>query len=220
MIARSVAVLLTAVLAAISVDWLFATQSGLLRVLLTGSALAAGLVVLGRGAAESFRRGKRNHLAREVDGAVPRLQERWSTVTELSSNQFEVGAHPAMVRQVSNEAVQWEPRIEPSDVVSPKGLVRAIGAVALAVFVYLDIAIFYGPQLGILIQRFCSPLTPIPFTQVTSISGDAVVARGDSLEISAQQTGRYADEAILFIQPFEGENKDSYHPMRTKIRAT
>ena len=65
--------------------------------------------------------------AREVDQSLPQLEERWSTVTELSQSTDapEVRGSEAMIRKVASEAELASESITPEKVVSSRPVMLA-----------------------------------------------------------------------------------------------
>jgi hypothetical protein len=101
------AVLLGAMLAAMLVDWSVGWFNPAARYTFTalalGAAIAAFLIWCAR---PLLHRRSIVSTAREVDQSLPQLEERWSTVTELSQSTDapEVRGSEAMIRKVASEA--------------------------------------------------------------------------------------------------------------------
>lgn len=212
-IVAAIGVLLTAMAVAMLVDWLATIYDFRWRALLTYSAWTAAGATLIAWAVAAWRHTRRvEHVAAKVDQEIPELEERWSTVTELSNSNGAANGtgsvvHPAMFEQVSKEAQSWTPRVEPERVIPLDGLIRAL-LFLTAVTTVLGIAVIFDSQrTSVLLRRFWQPYTPISATELTDLSGNLVVGRGESLEIAANLVGTPVDEASLILQPEDGDPK-------------
>lgn len=213
-VVAAIGVLLAAMAVAMLVDWLATIYDFRWRAALTYSAWTAAAVTLLAWAVTAWRHTRRvEGMAAKVDREIPELEERWSTVTEISSgekaksNGTAPAVHPAMFQQVSNEAQSWTPRVEPDRVIPLDGLIRSL-LFLTAITTVLGIAVVFDSQrTTVLLKRFWQPYTPISATELTNLSGDLVVGRGESTEISANIAGVPVDEAMLMLAPTEGETK-------------
>src|SRR5687767_636158 len=135
-------VLIAAMLVALAVDWTVGWFSPAGRYTFTALALVA------TGAAFIFwclrplaRTRTIVATARDVDASLPQLEERWSTVTELSQSKDapEVRGSEAMIHKVASEAELANASITPRTVVSARPVLQAARwlAAAAAVFVIL-----------------------------------------------------------------------------------
>ena len=112
------AVLLGAMLAAMLIDWSIGWFNPTARYTVTalalGAAAAAFLVWCAR---PLLHRRTIVSTAREVDQSLPQLEERWSTVTELSQSTDapEVRGSEAMIRKVASEAELASESITPRE---------------------------------------------------------------------------------------------------------
>ena len=203
------AVLLAAMGIAMLVDWLATLYEFRWRALLTYTAWTAAGATLLAWAAAAWRHTRQiDGMAAKVDQEIPELEERWSTVTEISSSNGTASTvHPAMFEQVSKEAQSWTPRVEPDRVIPLDGLIRAL-LFLTAITTVLGIAVVLDSQrTTVLMRRFWQPYAPISATELTDLSGDLVVGRGESLEIAANVVGAPVKEASLVLQPNEGDAK-------------
>lgn len=213
-VVAAIGVLLAAMAVAMLVDWLATIYDFRWRAALTYSAWIAAVVTLLAWAVTAWRHTRRvEGMAAKVDREIPELEERWSTVTEISSGDKAVSngtaptVHPAMFQQVSNEAQSWTPRVEPDRIIPLDGLIRSL-LFLTAITTVLGIAVVFDSQrTTVLLKRFWQPYTPISATELTDLSGDLVVGRGESTEISANIAGVPVDEALLMLAPTEGETK-------------
>ncbi len=202
----AVGVLLSAMAVAMLVDWLATIYDFRWRALLTYSAwTAAGATLIAWALAAWKNTRQVDRVAVKVDQHIPELEERWSTVTELSTNGHSRDVHPAMFEQVSREAQGWNPRVEADRVVPLDGLIRAL-LFLTAITTVLGLAVvFNSHQTTVLLQRFWQPFTPISATELADLPGDLVVGRGESLEIEASLVGAPVAEASLLLQPPAGD---------------
>src|SRR5881394_78300 len=132
----ALAALLGCMAVAMALDWNFAWLEAWPRYVAMCIAAAATLVIL-----FWYRPHRRTILrtAREVDDALPQLEERWSTVTELSQRKEapEVRGSEAIIGRVESEADAAAKAITPDTLVSAQSVFRAArwlsGAVAALV---------------------------------------------------------------------------------------
>lgn len=212
-IVTAICVLLAAMGVAMLIDWLATIYDFRWRALLTYTAWSAAAITLVAWAVAAWRHTQRvERVAAKVDREIPELEERWSTVTEITSSNGSPGensgvVHPAMFQQVSKEAQSWTPRVEADRVIPLDGLIRAL-LFLTAITTVLGIAVVLDSQrTTVLMRRFWQPYAPISATELTDLSGDLVVGRGESLEIAAHVVGTPVDEASLILQPEEGDEK-------------
>ncbi len=212
-IVTAICVLLAAMGVAMLIDWLATIYDFRWRALLTYTAWSAAAITLVAWAMAAWRHTQRvERMAAKVDREIPELEERWSTVTEITNSNGAPGetpgvVHPAMFQQVSKEAQSWTPRVEADRVIPLDGLIRAL-LFLTAITTVLGIAVVLDSQrTTVLMRRFWQPYAPISATELTDLSGDLVVGRGESLEIAAHVVGSPVDEASLILQPEEGDEK-------------
>ncbi len=206
-------VLLAAMAVAMLVDWLATLYDFRWRAALTYSAWTAAGATLVALAVAAWRHTRHvNQMAAKVDREIPELEERWSTVTQLSTNgqtpeSRSADVHPAMFKQVSTEAQGWTPKIESDRVVPLDNLIRAL-LLLTAMTSVLGIAVLFDSQrTTVLLRRFWQPLTAISATEITNLPGNLVVGRGESLEIEASLVGAPVNKASLLLEPEQGESK-------------
>ncbi len=191
-LAIALTVLLVAMLASMLIDWGVTLFDVRYRVLLSSSTLLLGLVTLLLTGWGPIRRALGwTTAAEQVDQRVPQLEERWLTVASLA----ETGHDPkdpatqAMLARVTSEAVAMSRLVRPERVVSGQLLKRPLLGLGAAL---LTLGIFFASHWGqtsILWQRFWSPTLNISATQMKALTGDAVVPRGQSMDIVAAMLG-------------------------------
>ena len=201
-IVAAVAVLLTAMAIAMLIDWLATLYDSRWRVVLMGAAL---VMAAATGAGWIFVASKRGlrweRVALDVDRQLPQMEERMTTMTRLGQAADDPHVvHPAMLRRMATEATRWEPHVDPEQVVSMSTLGRAmIGlsaiAAALGIAVLMD-----SHRTLVLMRRFWQPGTSISATELTSMHGDLVVAKGEPVELAAVVKGSPVDQALLSMQ--------------------
>ncbi|WP_339912206.1 hypothetical protein, partial [Symmachiella dynata] len=102
---------LAVMMGAMLIDWLFTLFSTSMRTLLTVISLSVGgVLLLAWGLRPLLARYQLGDVAREVDEAVPELEERWSTVAEYSENDdpLEMRGAEAMIQKVAREAADLD----------------------------------------------------------------------------------------------------------------
>ncbi len=209
----AVGVLLAAMAVAMLVDWLATLYDFRWRAALTYSAWTAAVATLVAWTLTAWRHTRSvDRMATEVDREIPELQERWSTVTQLSINghatdHHTTDTHPAMFKQVSSEAQIWTPRIEADRVVPLDGLIRAL-LLLTAITSVLGFAVLFDSQhTTVLLKRFWRPFEAISATELVDVTNRKVVGRGESLQISANLVGASVEQASLLLEPQTGDHK-------------
>ena len=197
---RAMAVLLTAMMAAMAVDWLVVLHDERARWALTLLALACAAAALIRGCLARSR--SLASIAHEVDHKHPSLEERFRTLTGLAQSQDapELRGSDAMLEKVAQQATAMTDGISVGSVVSRAGLVRAwkyFGGVA-AMLALLFVVNFQ--QTKILFQRFWSPGSEITQTRLETKPGDVTVGKGDDVTLEFTATGKPTDSAALYIR--------------------
>jgi hypothetical protein len=229
-IVGAAAVLFATMLLAMLIDWYVMPVSTLFRSMLTVAALATAGVALARWTVDALFRGRSlAEVASDVDHSLPRIQERWSTITELHAapREHQDQFHPAMLRQVSREAAQWEPHVEPRDVISAGRLYRGFAAATAALVLLFVLMVADWQQTSVLLRRFWAPQSPITFTEIELTSTIELAAEGEPVKIEATLAGRPVDEATLLIQPMDGPQEelllipsgDDHNELSHRIRA-
>jgi hypothetical protein len=186
-------VLLAAMLAAMLIDWSVGWFNSTARyaatVLALGAAAAALVIWCAR---PLLHRRTIVSTARDVDQSLPQLEERWSTVTELSQNTDapEVRGSEAMIRKVASEAELASDNITPEKVVSSRPVMLASRWLAGAVAVLLILCAINFTQTRLLAQRFWMPGKNISLTQVSASPVTGWVPKGEALTLNATVKGR------------------------------
>lgn len=210
----SFAVLLLGMLLAMLLDAWTLPGNGALRPWLTLAVVATVAFGFVWGVRRVLRgAGELPWAAADVDHANPALEERWSTLTETANANLRVdephqgAAHPAMYRKLASEAVAWAPRVVPQQVVSPRRLSRSALLLLGAVVLLLAALLFNFQQTSVLLRRFFAPTADITLTQIASLPGEVVVAKGETSVLEVALSGRVPDEATLEVRPTDGEIK-------------
>ncbi len=199
--------LLAAMLLAMCLDGLLtlfspAWRAGLTYAALAASALAAlaGLVRVG------LLRWRMAQVALEIDLAVPQLEERWSTVTELAASRDAPAfrGDPALLQRVSQEADRLRGLVHPNRVVSTRPLRRAALCLAVPALI-LAVSVAGSHRARVLLQRFLHPSADITLTQIRSLTGSPAVARHEPLRLEAALSGAPRETAILMLRTADGE---------------
>lgn len=209
-LAFSICVLITLMLVAVLVDWAFPFLSTPWRIALTATTLIASVstfVVLGL---RPIRHALGwNRAATAVDEEIPALEERWSTVASLANRNptTQTPIELAMAAQVTSEAIALERIVQPSQVAPPvttRPALMALGGCSLLV----GLMFFASPtQMTVLLRRFWSPTSTITASQLTSLTGDQVVPRGEKIELLTKLEGLPRSTATLTIRDQEGEEQ-------------
>src|SRR5690606_6969167 len=115
--------------------------------------------------------------ARDVDQAIPQLEERWSTVTELSQNTDapEVRGSEAMISKVASEAARAGESVDPSAIVPVAPVLRAGRWLAGVTAVLTLFFVLYFDHAAVLLQRFWMPGANISLTRVSASPADTWV---------------------------------------------
>ena len=200
---RGLAVLLTAMLLAMVVDWLSVLHDGRLRWALTLLALACAAVALIRGALlPLFKSRSLASIARQVDDANPNLEERYLTLTGFaqSGDSPELRGSDALLKKVSQQAESMTGGIRPNTVISRAGLARAAKHLCGVAAVLLLLFIVNFQQTKVLFQRFWAPGADITLTRLTLKPGDIVVGKGDDVHLEILAAGKVPSSVDLFLR--------------------
>lgn len=196
-------VLLVAMAGAMFVDWSITLYEPTWRLILLLTVLCAtGATLLWR-TVWAFRQVRKlTAIATDVDREVPQLEERWSTVTEIfeRSHDDALNIDPVMMSRVTDEALKWEPQVDPQNVVAWRNVRRPLAALAVVVVVLIGAMFMDWRQTAVLMGRFWSPNSKLSLTIIDGLD-DFVVGRGEPLSIEAELTGRTVDEATMFLRP-------------------
>lgn len=179
------------------------------RSMLTLSALGATGITVVAWILAAWRYVNRvDRLAADVDRSVPKLEERWSTIAQLSTPDKTRDVHPAMYRQVADEANKYSSQVDPLSVVRLNGFTRAAWCLTAVTAVLIGAAIMDSHRTAVLFKRFWLPMANISATEIHPVAQTGVVARGESLEIAAELAGTPVREATLILAP-ETEDEQS-----------
>jgi hypothetical protein len=202
-------VLLGAMGVSMAIDRWATLYSPTWRSMLTLSALSATGVTLMMWIVAAWRYVNRvDRVAADVDRSMPDLEERWSTLAQLNTPEKTRDVHPAMYRQVAEEANTSSPRIDPPTVVRLTGFTRAAWCLTAVAAILVGAAIMDSHRTAVLFKRFWLPMANISATEINNLSEHKVVARGESLEIAAELSGSPVKQATLFLNP-EGEDEQT-----------
>ncbi len=125
-----------------------------------------------------------------ADEALPDTEERLSSAIELSREQNPAfRGSPELVSVLMRQAEYHAGNMDPGAVVSGREVMRWLGAVAVIALFWLVLLVVLAPNMLLGMQRLLAPWTsasalPAPVIEVKP--GDAVLAQGDSLEITAE----------------------------------
>ena len=150
--------------------------------------------------------------AREIDQAYPELEERWSTVVNLtkSKDPAPIKGSSELLDQVAAETVDYADRIAADQVIQKKSLylpltLAATGLVVLALFTIQSTSI-----VKTLAQRFFLPWQDASLTQIQQSEPSKPIPRGSSYDISATVSGKIPRKAELIIR-WENEGAEESH---------
>jgi len=216
------AFLMAGMVAAMLIDWSVGWFSPAARYTVTALTLGgAALAFIIWCALPLFHRRTIVSTAREVDESLPQLEERWSTVTELSqsTDSPEVRGSEAMIRKVASEAELASESITPRNVISSRPVLLASRWLAGAVAALLILCAINFTQARLLAQRFWMPGKNISLTQVSASPGNVWVPKGEALTLDATVKGRVPKGgAVLTLRGERGGQKTI--AMTTKTGAT
>ncbi|QDU46392.1 hypothetical protein Mal52_49120 [Symmachiella dynata] len=199
---------LAVMMGAMLIDWLFTLFSTSMRTLLTVISLSVGgVLLLAWGLRPLLARYQLGDVAREVDEAVPELEERWSTVAEYSENDdpLEMRGAEAMIQKVASEAADLD-SVVTTDAVAKTDGVRHGAYILGGISAMLLLAMAMDwQQTSVLIRRFWMPAANISVTQVTAVTGDTLVGQGEPLHLQATVKNRPQTSALLFMRYANGD---------------
>jgi len=194
-------------LAAMLLDWLTTPFSSAPRVLLTATVLLGGAAAFLIWALRpALRRSSLPAVAGLVDEAVPELEERWTTIADLSQSNDppEMRGSNAMLGRVADEAERMHELVRPQQIVSTRIMGRSLWALGGVVTLLAAVWLIDREQTSVLWQRFWSPTQPISLTQVTSPTAGAVVPRHESIDIVGALAGRLRDNSTIWVRDVHG----------------
>lgn len=209
-LAAGFAALMALMLVAMAVDWMMPFLESSVRVTMTSAALAAAAGLLLWWAVGPVKRALGwDQAADAVDDDVPQLQQRWSTVASLSQRDSasQTPVEQAMARQVTSEAIAMERVVKPAHVAPPVSPKRSMLAVVAGVFTVVGLYAISPGQVSVLLQRFWSPHSTVTSTQVSSLTGDQLIPRGEKVELAAKLAGVLRSRAELTVRHDDGEEE-------------
>ena len=201
----------------LALDYLFAWRSPLMRWVFPLLAFA-GTIWLGAKVFLSFgRREQLDRSVRDIDSAYPALEERWSTVTNLSASKDSdaVKGSPELLAQVANEASGFTEQVSATQVVTHQSIRKPGLTVLLASVALLALFVALSQFSGKLSKRFFSPWNPVTLTEIQDATTDAPLARGSDLAITATIKGKIPKTAQLIIRD-EATKEETSHPFELK----
>lgn len=205
-VAIAVSVLMVAMVVAMAFDWSVTLFSTSVRTSLTLGAIALAIgALVSLGLPPLLAAMRITHAASNADEQVPQLEERWTTVTSFAKSEHQPTSRTgqAMLQQVTSEAVAMGSLVRPTQVARPMAIRPAaimLGACGLVLAAFLAIN---WPQTSVLMQRFWSPTTNITATQLTSVTGDVKIPRGESLDLITELSG--VPRAFAMLELATGE---------------
>jgi hypothetical protein len=205
--AGAIAIALVVVAFAAGLDWRFAWNHPIARWLPLVAALGAVACVLAPRLARMRARTPVAREALEIDRAIPELEERWSTTSELSTSQCDPAllGSPALIAQVAAEARDFESRVRPRRVAPAiERLRRPALALAAGCGVFGLAAVALWSHFGTLLARFAQPWRPITLTRIELVPMPDRVMRHGPVEIAAEISGRVANSAMLRLRDPHG----------------
>ncbi|QDT12925.1 hypothetical protein [Planctomycetes bacterium K23_9] len=191
-IAIGLGVLLVGMIVAMTADWLIVLFSPSMRTVLTiatvGTAITAAILALVGPLRKAW---DIRHAARCVDAQIPNLQERWSTVTELSQSGSDSGTdeEQSMQAQVTSEAVAMHTLVKPSALAPLSSIRRPLIGLSVCGFALAAFMSIYPQQTWVLWQRFWSPTQNITATKLLNQTSIQIVPRGELVDLAVRQTG-------------------------------
>ncbi|MCA9038748.1 MAG: DUF4175 family protein [Planctomycetaceae bacterium] len=197
---KTAACFLALLLLSMLIDGSFVLFDTTIRLTLTLAVLGLTAVVLVLKVVQPFlKRDSLDDVAYQVDRSVPALEERWSTVLNLSGRQSTETGSTAMLDQVRTEATAYESLVQPNEIVDRQELVQwrniTLGCVALLLLPFL----FAPMQMLVLFARFWLPLSDISLVKLEAVNKNTIVPIEESLTLTALLTSGEVEEGTLFI---------------------
>jgi hypothetical protein len=200
---RALAIFITAMLAAMIIDWLAIMHDRHWRWTLTLVAIVCGATALVQGCIlPLFRRRSIASIAGEVDRAHPNLEERLLTLAEFGQSQDpgELRGSKSMLDKVAQQAAEMSRGISAASVISRAGLARAARYLCGATAALLLLFLVNYQQTRILFHRFWSPGADLTMTQLLAKNGDMVIGKGDDVTLEFTAKGKVSETASLDIR--------------------
>ncbi len=207
-VAISVSVLIGSMLVAMLADWWFTIFNTTVRSALTFASLSISAAAFLMTAIQPVVRAPGwTRAARDADAEVPQLEERWTTISHFASSEHlpDTTTSQAMLQQVTSEAVALGVLVEPARVAPVARLRNAVIGVGTSAVVLVGLLAANWEQNSVLMRRFCAPTAPITATQIKSVTGDAVIPRGQAIDIVTTLSGleRHTATLTLVTEPDE-----------------
>ncbi len=207
---RGFAILLAAMLGAMTIDWMVVLYEPGSRWALTLSALvlaAAGAVLWGL--IPVLRSRSLASIARQLDLAHPALEERYSTLAETSASTDapELRGSESMIRKVAEQAATMSSGLTADTVVEKSGLTHALRYSAAAAGVLLILFVLDFSRAKILCQRFWAPGRDLTLTQLRAKSGDVTVGKGEAVTLEFTSEGKRPVSANLSVRSASGRTE-------------
>ena len=198
---------------AMAVDWAFPFMDSNLRVMMTTvTVLAAAFVLIVFGVKPVREALGWQRAAKAIDGEIPQLEERWSTVASISKRDpsLQNPVERAMAAQVTSEAIAMERIVQPTRITPPVSP-RAALTLALAFGMVLFAIVLASPsQAWVLLQRFWSPTSTLTASRLISVTGDRVVPRGAKIDLETRLEGLPRSTAVLTVREVKNNVQQSY----------
>ena len=214
-LARGFALALALLLAAMLLDLLVGWLSPWARWMMTLGSL--GVAAIGFSiwlAIPLIRRPSAIDIAQTIDQATPNLEERWSTVAELSNNRDpeNIRGSDSLINAVKEEARSLNFHVNAEKIIPDAPLRLAskwLGAVCAVflVFVAWDIA-----QAKILLTRFLLPSADASLTKIELLTKTQNVPLRESLNLEAKISGRIHEEGT-YVSVRNKVGEETQHAM-------
>jgi len=217
-IVRGLALAFAIMIAAMLIDLLIGWLSPGARWMMTLGSLAAAITGFGLWLIiPLLRRPSTVDIAQIIDEKTPHLEERWSTVAELSNNQDSaaIRGSEAMIDAVKEEAQKLNFHINAEKIVPDAPLRLATKWLAGVAAVLLAFVAWDYPQAKVLLTRFWLPSSNASLTQIDVLTKAQKVPIREALSLEAQITGRIHEDAT-FVTLRETSGEETIHLMEVK----
>lgn len=206
-IAVGASVLVAAMIVAMIADWMLTLFDTRVRIALTaGSLAAAAVALLVTGAPPLIAAFGWLRAAASADSDVPQLEERWTTVANFAASEHQPTspAAKAMLEQVRSEAIAMGRLVQPQRVARPAAVRSAVLTLGGCLLLLAGFLSLNWTQTSVLLRRFWSPTADITATQLTSLTGDVTVPRGEMFDLVTELTGVPRRSARLTLRHESG----------------
>jgi hypothetical protein len=207
-VAITVSALIAAMLVAMFADWWFTLFNTGLRTAITVTSLSLAIAVFVIvGVQPVMRAFGWMRAAIVTDAEVPQLEERWTTISHFAKSEHQPATPvtKAMLAQVASEAVALSSLVQPARVVRLGRLNKVLLAAAGCAAGLIGCLAVNWDQNSVLLRRFWAPTASITATQLESITGNALIPRGQSIDIVTKLAGVRRDSATLSVVNDLGE---------------